>query len=158
MNLKDILLKKLDSILNAPLESKIVMIFLPLGAFTLGGIPFFTFLTSINIKNGDTTLIAEISNPTDLTGMILGFLFLVIGLYFYWQHKINKSSDLLTKGSIKNPTITSIENIFSRCVLAKKVLPYQNGKILILSSLSDRENSSINIPGASPSANAELTT
>ncbi len=85
MTLKEILLTKLNSLLNPKLESIVIRTFLFLGVF-LVGIPSVPAINAtISVKNGGSSFIAEINNKTDITLLIIGVICLVVAGYFYFR-------------------------------------------------------------------------
>ncbi|NBL00864.1 MAG: hypothetical protein EOM50_23290, partial [Erysipelotrichia bacterium] len=71
MELKDILLKKLDSLLNPKVENRLIIGFFTIGSL-LVGIPTISSAFSVTYK--ETTVTAELSNSSDIAMVILGVI------------------------------------------------------------------------------------
>ncbi|EMK3674263.1 hypothetical protein P7M36_23660 [Vibrio parahaemolyticus] len=83
MNIKDILLRKLDSILNPKLENRLILTFLALGAVFVGKPVFLAFQAEFSVTRGDTTVSTEISNNLDFGLIAIGLIFLSISIALY---------------------------------------------------------------------------
>jgi len=105
MELKDILLRKLDSYLNPKIESKVIIGFLSLGGVLVGFPPIIALFVSFSVKNGNTTFAAEINNGQDITVMLIGLFCLAISAYFY-NRKLNKDE----KSSEGNDNLLQIKD------------------------------------------------
>lgn len=96
MELKEILLRKLDSVLNPKLENRIIRAFLTLGTFLIGTPSVLAISAVLVLKRGDTTFKAEISNGPDISMIVLGILCLGIALYLFERkrrHEENKDAE-----------------------------------------------------------------
>jgi hypothetical protein len=93
MSLKEILLKKLDSILNPKLENRVILSFLGLGTLLVGVPSLLAFTAVLKVDSGDTSFTAEISNGPDMVFVVLGVLSLLIGAYFFAKKQNREEKD-----------------------------------------------------------------
>lgn len=125
MNLREILLRKLDSILNPKIENKFIIGFLSLGILLVGVPSILAFTASFSVTNGDTTFNAEISNGPDLTFIIIGVCCLIIAIYFYIRklkndESLNKNSNTFLDEK-DNTTIIYIMNTINTNVFDEAI-------------------------------------
>ena len=85
MNLKDILLKKLDSILNPKLENRVILGFISIGTLLIGVPSILAYNAVLSIEAGSTTFTAEISNGPNLIFIGIGFLCLISAALFFYR-------------------------------------------------------------------------
>lgn len=108
MKLKEILLRKLDSVLNPQLENRIILTFLTLGTL-LVGIPSVLAVTAvISLERGDTTFKAEISNGPDMSMIALGTLCLAIALYLFERKRKQGAEQSTLEDEQDKKTVRSI--------------------------------------------------
>jgi len=101
MNLKDIILKKIDSILNPKLENKVILTLLGLGALLIGVPSFLAFNAVLSIKNGNTSFTAEINNGADLLFVFIG-LFCLISAVILFIKKQHRDDLVNAENSLEN--------------------------------------------------------
>ncbi|MBZ6072383.1 hypothetical protein [Aeromonas schubertii] len=92
MKLKDILLKKLDSMLNPKLENRIIGTLLTLGSLLIGVPSVMAYSAVLSVQNGNTTFTAEISNGPDLMLVLLGVICLSVSVYLFVKKQQRENS------------------------------------------------------------------
>ena len=93
MSLKEILLKKLDSLLNPKLENRVILSFLGLGALLVGVPSLLAYTAVLKVDSGSTSFTAEISNGPDMLFVFLGVLCLLIAAYFFAKKQNREEKD-----------------------------------------------------------------
>jgi hypothetical protein len=89
MKLKEILLRKLDSLLNPKFENKVIISFLSLGSLLVVVPSIIAYTATFSVENEGTSFIAEINNTPDIFITTLGVICLATSVYFNYR-KINR--------------------------------------------------------------------
>jgi predicted nucleotidyltransferase len=110
MNLQDILLKKLDSILNPQFDKKIIWTLLTFGFLLIGYKNIVNFITLFEFKYKNIFLKLSVENETDMFLKVIGIIFVLIACLFYYLVYIKN------KNKIKYKTLKE-----ASCVI-KKIL------------------------------------
>jgi predicted nucleotidyltransferase len=84
LDLKHILLKKLDSLLNPQFDKKIIWALLTFGFLLIGYQNLINFITSFEFKYKGLFLKLSIENETDIFLKIVGIIFVLIACLFYY--------------------------------------------------------------------------
>lgn len=84
MDLKQILLTKLNSILNPQFEKKIIWVLMTFGFFLIGYRNLLNLITTFEFKYKDFFLKISPENETDIFLKIIGILFVLISSYFFY--------------------------------------------------------------------------
>jgi len=90
MTLKEILLIKLNSLLNPKLESIVIRTFLSLGVLLVGVPSLLAVSASFTVESDDATFIAEINNGPEITFIAIGVLCLIVAAFFYFVQFIKE--------------------------------------------------------------------
>ena len=121
MDLRDILLRKLDSVLNPKLEIRMIISFLTLGII-LVGVPSVSAVSAFfSVTHGETTFTAEISNGPDITFIVLGVVCLAVAFYlFECKRKRDELQNLvdvpLTEQKDRKTLLTILESVNTNIV------------------------------------------
>lgn len=89
MKLKEILLRKLDSLLNPKFENKVIISFFSLGSLLVVVPSIIAYTATFSVENEGTSFIAEINNTPDIFITTLGVICLATSVYFNYR-KINR--------------------------------------------------------------------
>lgn len=84
MDLQNILLKKLDSLLNPQFDKKIIWALLTFGFLLIGYQNLINFITSFEFQYKELFLKLSIENQTDIFLKIVGIIFVLIACLFYY--------------------------------------------------------------------------
>jgi hypothetical protein len=84
LNLQDILLKKLDSILNPQFDKKIIWTLLTFGFLLIGYKNIVNFITLFEFKYKNIFLKLSVENETDMFLKVIGIIFVLIACLFYY--------------------------------------------------------------------------
>ena len=101
-NLKNILLRKLDSFLNPNFENFIIRKFLSLGSGLIL-IPTIIAAVKLTLHHGETTFTAEINNSPSLFSMALG-VFCILYAAYCFSRKEKKPQNTTVKAMSTGPT------------------------------------------------------
>ncbi len=137
MELKEILLRKLDSILHPKLDNKFILGFLSLGIL-LVGVP--SLSAAFSIKYGDTTFTAEINNGQNWFFIFLGVICLVVSVYFY--NKKLSTEKLSYQNSEAKDSSVIFQKVLKEGEIGRRLLVYGRDQVLILGELNEQNSSS----------------
>ncbi len=109
MNLEQILLTKLNSILNPQFDKKIIWALMTFGFILIGYQNILNLITSFEFKYKDFFLKLSLENETDTFLKIVGILFVLISSYFFYSIFI-KNKDKMNFKTLKEAS-SSIKKI-----------------------------------------------
>ncbi len=173
MDLKQILLKKLDSFLNPQFDKKIILELLTFGFLLIGYQNLINFIASFEFQYKELFLKLSIENETDIFLKIVGIIFVLIACLFYYlvfvrnrdnsKYKTLKEASCFIKNLLDdnkrifknqgpNSSATSIDDLRSVAQLsvwnetkAEKIVPNNEKIYSILANIETYTESEISL-------------
>lgn len=90
LELKDIVLKKLDSWINPQFDKKIIWALISVGFILISYNNFINLLGSFEIISKTTTIKISLENDSDIIFKSIGIVFVLIGSFFYYMIFVKK--------------------------------------------------------------------
>jgi hypothetical protein len=132
LNVKEIFLTKLNSVLNPQFDKKIIWALMTFGFLLIGYQNIVNFITSFEFKYKDLFLKLSLENEADLFSKIIGIVFVLISSYFFYAV------------FIKDKDKTKFKTLKEASCSIKKVLD-DNKRIFIIHGPNSSSNSVTNI-------------
>jgi len=173
LDLKHILLKKLDSLLNPQFDKKIIWGLLTFGFLLIGYQNLINFIASFELQNKELFLKLSIENDTDIFLKIVGIIFVLIACLFYYlvfvKNRDNTKYKTLKEASFSikkllddnkrifknqgpNSSVTSIDDLRNAAQLsvwnetkAEKIVPNNEKIYSILANIETYKESEMSL-------------